>query len=370
MESLEGFVVRAVDLGYGNVKFTMSHDDAFGSIVCDLFPSRSPLASDKGLSAGILRSRNTATLRINQTEYEVGKEVAKAQGANDSTAVLDKKFCLSDAHMARLRGALHYMSTPDSKGHNNLPGKTIHLLVVGLPVNTYFEKGIREELQKALIGEHPLEGDNAVTVERVIVLPQPMGAFFDYSFEKGLFDEMKEQNTLVIDPGYNTFDWLFSEGVVPNTARSDSTVRGTNYVLRAMADAMKKEEHWDTQPETLVRMLDDHFRTGRPFIVYGRPVEVSQYLPAGRGIINEAVSAMINKVGDGADIQYIILAGGGAQLYQGVIAERFPRHNILVMDTPVFANVRGFQLAGERQILSLLRSRRKSANSSASLASA
>ena len=361
MESLEGIAVRAIDVGYGNVKLTLSHTDAFGPIVCDIFPSRSPVASDKGLAAGLLLGRDTAIININGTDYEVGKGVAKAQGTNNVSEVLDKDFCLSDAYMARLRGAFHYMLGKDKHGTPHLAKNNIGMLVVGLPVSTFRSISIRAKLREKLLGEHLIDEGRSVVIEHVVVMPQPMGAFFEYAFENSMFDKMKDQTNLVIDPGYFTFDWLLSSGITPIDGRSDSVNRGMSAVMRAIVEVMKKKEEWEAQTDMLIRMLDDHFREGKPFIVYGEEVDVSQYIHAGRGIINEAVAALANNVGDGADVQNIILTGGGAKLYLDAVQEKFPRHKILVMESPVYSNVRGFQLAGERQVLGMLRKQRKDA---------
>jgi len=48
-----------------------------------------------------------------------------------------------------------------------------------------------------------------------------------------------------------------------------------------------------------------------------------------------------------ADIENIILVGGGAHLFMPAIKEHFPNHEIAMADDPVFANVRGFHVAGE-----------------------
>jgi len=66
----------------------------------------------------------------------------------------------------------------------------------------------------------------------------------------------------------------------------------------------------------------------------------------GYGKARQFAQVLASKVGSGVDIQNIVLAGGGAEFFREVIAEKFPRHAIQTTDSPVFANVRGFQLAG------------------------
>ncbi len=54
------------------------------------------------------------------------------------------------------------------------------------------------------------------------------------------------------------------------------------------------------------------------------------------------------RVGSVADIDRIVLVGGGARFFQPGIRARFPDHPIEVAESGIFANVRGFQIAGER----------------------
>lgn len=361
MEALNGIVVRAIDLGYGNVKYSYQHKDAFGTVECELFPSRSPVAGDRGLTAGIVKGRDTVVVNVHGTEYEVGRGVAMAQGTFDESSVLDKDFCLSDAYLARLRGALYYMMGCDKTEEKYFDGNHIGLLMVGLPVSTYRNDELRNKLKVILTGTHELPEGRSVIVDRVMVMPQPLGAFFEYAFENGMFDTMKEQTNLIIDPGFFTFDWLLSSGLTPIDARSDSVNRGMSAVIKSIALAAKKQENWSADIGMLTRILDEHFRSGKPFTVYNKQYDVANYLSAGKAVINEAVASLSNSVGDGADINNIIVAGGGAVLYRDAIQEKFPHHKILIMSNPVFSNVRGFQLAGEQQIIMQLKKQRKDA---------
>lgn len=343
---MEDIIVRAVDVGYGNVKYTLAHQSAHSTIECGIFPSRSPIATDKDLAAGLLRRRDTVVVDVNGTSYEVGNDVSLAQGAYDESAVLDPDFSLTDAYLARMCGALYYMQDTDPETNRSyMEGNKIGLLAVGLPVSTY--RRHKERLEKLLVGHHPLPSDRSVTVERARVLPQPLGAFFEYAFRNGALEEMNSQNTLIIDPGFFTFDYLLVHGMVPIDSRSDAVYRGMSAVLRAMAEEINNREGLNTQISALIRILDDAHRTGRPAKVFGKELNLDDYLPRGKVVINEAVTAMVNKVGDGVDIQNIIVAGGGAKFYLEAIQEKFPRHNIIVTDEPVNANVRGFHLAGE-----------------------
>jgi plasmid segregation protein ParM len=365
ISALNGFVIRAVDVGYGNVKFTYKHEDLFSPVQCEIFPSRSPVASDKALSAGLLKGRDTVIVHVRGTDYEVGRGVSNAEGTFDESAVLHKDFCLSDAYLARLRGALYYMMGKSKAGDKYIDGHNIGLLVVGLPVANFRIKDLPQKLKVILTGNHELPDGRSVTVDNILVMPQPLGAFFEYAFDNDMFDTMKNQDNLIIDPGFFTFDWLVSSGLVINDARSDSKNRGVSAVLKAIAEAAKKKNGWSTDTGTIVRMLDDYFREGKPFAPFGNPCNVDDFMDAGKVVVQQAVSALANSVGDGADINNIIITGGGANLYKSAIQEKFPQHKILIMNNPVYSNVRGFQLAAEQKIIQQNLKARQSASAMA-----
>lgn len=350
-QGTEQTTVRAIDVGYGNVKSTLRHTDLSGPIECEIFASRSPVSAGKGLAAGVLKGRDTVVIKVGGNEYEVGKEVNLALGAHDESVILDRNFCLSDAYLARMRGALYYMRGYDAKGKQYTPSDTLEMLVVGLPVNTYKDKELRQSLVKRLIGLHELPDDRSVTIERVLVVPQPLGAFYEYAFMHGMLDTLKHQVNLIIDPGFFTFDWLMSSGLTPIDQRSDAVNRGVSAILKITAEEINKKESFKTTDSKLVAMMDDHFRTGLPFRPFNKNIDLEKYLQRGMTVVNEAVASMVSMVGDGADIQNIILAGGGAKFYLEAIKASYPHHEIIVMDEPVYSNVRGFQILGEQMVL-------------------
>jgi plasmid segregation protein ParM len=345
-------IVRAVDVGFGYVKFTLHHREITEPIACENFPSHSPLSSDKGLAQALsgIKSRDTVAIKVDGIEYEVGKQVTLALGVNDESVVLGRNFCKSDAYLARLRGALFYMRGNDKNGIQYTPD-TIELLVVGLPVNTYRDKELAKHLQNRVTGLHCLPDGRSVTVERALVLPQPMGAFFQHAIKNSLLSSIKHQVSLIMDPGYFTFDWLMSSGMTPLDVRSDAVNRGMSAIFKIMAREINKQENLEMEESILTRMLDEHYRSGIPFSPFNVEVNLSNYECYGTPVVNEAVASMAAMVGSGGDIHNMLLAGGGAKFYHEAIQNKFPRHNVIYMEEPLYCNVRGFQMAGEQTVL-------------------
>jgi plasmid segregation protein ParM len=59
---------------------------------------------------------------------------------------------------------------------------------------------------------------------------------------------------------------------------------------------------------------------------------------------------MKNIVGNGSDIDNIILAGGGGYIYRKVVESFYPNRKIIMVDDAQLANVKGFYLAGLEHI--------------------
>lgn len=337
-------VVRAVDVGFGNVKHVVRHEKG-SDVECRLFPSLAPqVAANGSLSAGPLTQRNTTRVKVKGMTYEVGVD---AELAIDTThgRVLDRSYPTTDVYMALLRGALAYMMEPK-----------IDLLVLGLPVNTYEQH--REFLQAEMTGDHVVQNmhkrvdpaaaeEITVNVAEIWVLPQPIGGFFDHAIRHKLFGQMKNQTNLIVDVGFFTLDWLVAAGTKPVGARSGAANGGMSAVLTAIGEAIGREH--TTQIANLKR-IDDAIRAGGKLNIFGKPHDISSNVAIGKAKAREFVSTMAAKVGDGADIDNIILSGGGAEFFIDIVQEKFPKHELVIAHDPVFANVRGFQLAGEERI--------------------
>jgi plasmid segregation protein ParM len=218
----------------------------------------------------------------------------------------------------------------------------IDLLVVGLPVADLAIHG--DELRARLVGRHELSDGRSVGIGRVLVLAQPLGGFVDFALGHGIYQEARETMNLVVDPGFFPIDWVVARGIRPVIARCGSFAGGMHAVLGRLARALAHDHGVAVDDELL---LDEGLRTGN-FMLYGSPVELAAYEAEVRPVIDQALGALTNAVGDGKDIRNIVLVGGAAALYRNGVQRCFPRHRVHTVSDAVFANVRGFQRAGEQ----------------------
>lgn len=344
---MDGAIVRALDVGYGNVKFVRRHEKMEDRVVCDMFPSMCLGASNSTIGSGALQRRETVVVDVEGTLYEVGHEITQAHGPNDISSIMNKEFVKSPGYMARVLGALHYMFI-------DIEGDCIDLLVVGLPVNNV--KGNKDFLIDKLTGKHMLPGGREVQIKDVKVYEQPLGAFFNFMYSpdetnKYSYSTVKSQKTLIIDPGMFTFDWLLIDNMKATEARSGATNRAMSDVIKAIAKAVAEDIGEGDNESDVFKILDEAIRQGRTPRIVSKDINIDKYMDAAKSVVNESVEALATSVGKGLDIDNIMLVGGGARFFVDTIKDKYPKHQVITSTNTVYANVIGFQLSGERLFL-------------------
>ncbi len=331
--------VRATDIGYGHVKLTEGIDPDTNDVSALCFPAQSPIAPQRMINAEATQRRDTFLVPCDDQIYEVGRGINLALGAHHVSEVLDHDYPLSVAYKARLYGALNYMAP-------GLPSGVIDYLILGLPLTTYFK--LSEPLAERFSGRHVINTRGlSITVSNCRVYPQPLGGYA-YYLVKHAIQHGGTPRALIVDPGYNTIDWFVCQGMTASEDRSKAIHRGMSAVLREVAERMIRELGLDASVSEVVRYIDQARLSGSPLLLYGKPIDLAHYMSAGDHIVEEAIQAVKNSIGSGADIDTIVVTGGGASLYTTELRRKFPKHEIIELDEPNLANVRGFHYLGER----------------------
>jgi len=319
-------VVRALDLGWGFAKFSVL--DADGQVSFSAIPSIAPRHMGLDLSGSVLGRRDTVVVKVEGTAYEVGPDSADLD-PNDATRNLNDQYVYTDQYKAVFLGVLHYMGTP-----------VIDLLVLGLPLSHLH---LSEQVKKMAVGKHEVAG-KTIEVKDAVILPQPLGGLvYCMSLkDKEGFEDLKEETNLVVDPGFLTFDFLVSNGDKPVETRSGAHPGGVSKVLRAMAESISQK--FGIKYDNL-SAIDRGVRKNK-LKINGEAVTLEEHVRDSRPIVEGSVSYMKNIVGSGADIDNIILLGGGSFIFKRALSAAYPQHNILTVPEAQTANVRGFYLAG------------------------
>lgn len=318
----------AIDVGYGNTKSAW----ALGSeIKLNMFPSLAPLAANTALNdfgGGVFKSRNVITVEVDGARYEVGPDV-EISGAHVNTGrSLAEDYASTANYAALLGGALHYAGAHE-----------VDQLVLGLPVHN--TQKYASLLKERFTGAHNF-GWGEIEIGNVLPLPQPLGTLISYIQQSGKSYD-PENAYLVIDVGYFTTDWVVARGYTVHDTRSGGVPGGAARVHQQVASLITADRG---EPIDGIERIDKAIRDAKPLVYFGQDLDVGPYLTEAMALTQQPVKEIQTRVGRTDDLRAIILTGGGAQLYAPAIRAAFPRNVIHMMETPCFANVRGFYTIG------------------------
>ena len=229
---------------------------------------------------------------------------------------------------------------------------TIDYLVTGLPVSQAMDDKRVQELVAMMEGEHQVAPKRKVTVKKVIVRPQPSAAYirmaYDYASDQQMSRIIREGQTVVVDPGFFSVDWvtLKNGGMIKES--SGTSIRAMYRVIDAAAEAIAREYGAGGAVRSA---LERAMRKGeKELLANGQFVAFEPFLAeAAEKISRYALSQMKSDMAlqdNVADI--LVLAGGGAHLYKEAARELFPecRHVITFKDS-VTAIAEGYFLLGQ-----------------------
>jgi len=325
---------RAVDVGFGNTKFITGMSGS--EVRCGCIPSLAYPSTRDPATLPAAERRKTLAIPINGLFYEVGPDAALATDNLRATHLHDR-YIDTPEYLALLRGALAMMKLP-----------VIDVLVVGLPVSHFVAR--KAALEKLATGTHDVGAGKSVVVRKALAVAQPQGALVYYAATHHKMATIEHEQSLIIDPGARTFDWLAARGMRLVLKASDSVTRGVSHVLRAIASDIGTDIG---TPYTDLDAIDRALRTGQRLMVYQKAYDLAKLMPIAHSVAQRAVGAMLESIPADYSFQNIILVGGGAFLFRNALRQAFPKHRIVEVKEPMYANVRGFQIAGMNYARSL-----------------
>lgn len=226
----------------------------------------------------------------------------------------------------------------------------IDVLVTGLPVNQYNDPRLRQALVERLTGTHDIAPKLSVTVEKVIVVPQPAGTYLtaleDTATDDPLAASLDMGVVLVLDPGYFSVDWVtFEDGALgADTAGTD--LRAMSRVIDATAGLLQ-EEYGIKPPahrlEAAVRSQDLRIT------IRGKAVDFdSHFKRASRAVADSVLIGLRSSLRDKSldTVDAIILGGGGGASYLEAAQHAFPDMLVVTIGSPVTSNSVGFWHCG------------------------
>lgn len=248
---------------------------------------------------------------------------------------MDEDYPASDEYRALYYAALA-----------SVPSTRIKTLVTGLPVRQFQSIGQRDALCERLQGRHYVRDDLVVEVEDVVVVPQPAGAFRAHvrqSSQQRPEERVRPEETcLIVDPGHYSLDWVvFAGGFHP--ASSGSTSSAGQVIVSRAAQLLSERQGMRVPEAKLERAIvagRRSLRVGAREMPFWSVIE-----EVAEGIVSTNLKALrgsVRSVNDRYGVDLVLLAGGGAALFEAAIRAQFDGSRVVVTKEPVMANARGF----------------------------
>lgn len=335
-EQKQQFVV-GLDIGYGNVKMSYGYagknsQELSKKLTTKVFPAtfqkfsatESPFYQVKGKEKFV---------SFNGNNYLVfASDSAKLPTfANDRC--LDNFYPKTDQYMVLFLGSLLEIGK-----------KEIDLLVIGLPVNQANNPEKVEYVKERLTGTFKLnQKGTSVTVKRVEVIRQPIGAFFN-SMANGL--GKMDQSTLFCDIGFYSTDWVLMLSRSIQTQASGSTANAVSNIIEDVAFKVGMT-YGNTISST---RFEDAIREGKHKIESAKHGEID-FEETFKSSTEQVVSTVLRQIKGRVrsfmeNIDNIIVVGGGAAYFEDAIKEYFPEQRVICVNDSVTANASGFYWYG------------------------
>lgn len=279
----------------------------------------------------ITGSENYVITLVNGVPWAAATEHDRFQ---DYERELHKDFTSTDAYTALANASLALAGQP-----------TVDLLVTGLPV-IHYTPGQISALVEKLTGRHRIAERREVEVKRTVVIPQPTGAYMDLltTFEDPEF--LTEARIVVIDPGYFSVDFVLIERGELRDKLSTSSTQAMSVLIGAANRLLM--ERYGTGPGT--EAIEVALRNGKSYVLVSSQKEELQPLLAAAAleVAPEALKALRASMRTGqANVDLVLLAGGGASIYEQTARDLFPKARVMTADQPALANARGFWAYGK-----------------------
>ena len=212
-------------------------------------------------------------------------------------------------------------------------------ITTGLPVGFRADK---DRLGTIVMEVAEQSGVNA----RVYVLPQPVGAFFSLLFDdRGsvLDHRLASSRVGILDIGYFTTDLLTIDGMSVVEGQLASFKNGVSTALEVIRQDLA--DKYKLQLD--IRRVEEAVRRGK-VSVYGEGKDITAIIAKRLGELEAEIQAQAQTIwGNAADLDRVILAGGGAAMLSPYL--KLYRHATVIRNAAE-ANATGFHRNSFRRV--------------------
>lgn len=320
--------VLSCDVGYFSVKAAYR---SRASIETFCYPSLASRVTRQALrSTAEFFGKNTDRIEVcvDGTEYVV--DTSKSALASSSAVRTEvDSFPRSEQYAALLMACL-----------KKTTASRVRCLVLGLPIHTMRKHA--EYLKSRFSGVHQLDHLSKCVVEKVVVIPQPIGAFALLRAQ-GLISSHRHTSTCLVDVGWHTTDVIVIEpDGTPDLERSTGLPTGAAVVVREVARLIG--EKTGNRVDNLDR-VDFALRTGEHLHVAGEPVDLVPFLRTALQSTHPIAAAVLTALRTTEDLT-VFVGGGGARFYVDALSKAFG-FGVKLVDRSHMANALGFLTGAE-----------------------
>lgn len=320
--------VAGYDGGYSNAKLTYGWSDE-ETFTTEIYPA----AGNREDSTTFLKRKNRdeVTVVIDGEKWSVfgsGKSQERETNSGYSTTPIYKALYL---------GALAKMSKVTTE---------IDILVTGLPASQARNQDIVKPLIEMMQGVHRIDETTEVIVRKVLVISQGSGVINDVLNSIEDPNRLFRSNILVVDPGYYSVDYVVYEKGNLNERASNSSVEAVRSLITTINELMREEVKTEPGLDT----IEEAFRNKENVIyLYGKEHDLIPYIEKAKKLVYPRLLSQIRN-----DLSFmstdrvdeVLLAGGGAHLYEAAVCQAYPNARVNVSEEPVASNSRGFYYYG------------------------
>jgi plasmid segregation protein ParM len=319
--------VLACDVGYFSVKAAYR---SRGSVENFSFPS--------------VTSRSTRESLRSSTEF-LGKNESRIEVCVGSTTYVVDTYKSSLPSSAAVR--VEVDNFPQTEQYTALVlasiAKTrasrIRCLVLGLPIHTMSKHAAYLKSRFEAIHRH---SDHGCAVEKVVVLPQPLGSFAALR-SQGIISTNRTMSTCIVDVGWHTTDAIvIGPDGTPDLERSVGLPGGAARVVREVARLVS--ENTGVRIENLDR-VDYALRTRNPLFLGGSSIDLAPYFRLASKDTIQIANAVLTGLKTAEDLN-VFATGGGATLYVDALSASMG-FQVKLVERAQMANALGFLIAAE-----------------------
>jgi len=208
---------------------------------------------------------------------------------------------------------------------------------------------IATALVKKLKGSHQIAPKVEVNVKDVLVVPQPVGAFLhtinSLKNNHDFLDEVSNGKTIIIDPGFFSVDWVvFDKGDLKHEF-SGTNLKAMSVLIETIYKNIKRDYGVSSSKEDIEESIRLNINK---LYIRSKKIDIIDYInEASSKVAEDALLAIRTSIRDiETELNTVVIAGGGAKVYETSVKKVFPDCKIIVSEPAVLANAIGFFQCG------------------------